>query len=103
MHVWNVGDADFLIPDIHPVSKEMHHELYGSLGWPPKGSDWIRLVFVHLFPLNSGAPIASANFIHSSSKTQCSNPKTKVEIYMAILGFHRIPLTGAGSYLLIGI
>ncbi len=27
-----------------------------------KGSDWIRLVFAHLFPLNSGAPIASANF-----------------------------------------
>ncbi len=28
-----------------------------------KGSDWIRLVFAHTFPLNSGAPIASANFI----------------------------------------
>ncbi len=27
------------------------------------GSDWIRLVFAHPFPLNSGAPIASANFI----------------------------------------
>ena len=27
------------------------------------GSDWIRLVFAHLFPLNSGAPIASAHRI----------------------------------------
>ncbi len=27
-----------------------------------KGSDWIRLVFAHPFPLNSRAPIASANF-----------------------------------------
>ncbi len=28
-----------------------------------KGSDWIRLVFAHPFPLNSRARIASANFI----------------------------------------
>ncbi len=28
-----------------------------------KGSDWIRLEFAHPFPLNNGAPIASANFI----------------------------------------
>ncbi len=28
-----------------------------------KGSDWIRLVFAHPFPLNNGAPIVSANFI----------------------------------------
>ena len=28
-----------------------------------KGSDWIRLEFAHPFPLNSRAPIASANFI----------------------------------------
>ncbi len=28
-----------------------------------KGSDWIRLVFAHPFPLNSRTPIASANFI----------------------------------------
>ncbi len=28
-----------------------------------KGSDWIRLVFAHPFPLNSKTPIASANFI----------------------------------------
>ncbi len=28
-----------------------------------KGSDWIRLVFTYPFPLNSRAPIASANFI----------------------------------------
>ncbi len=28
-----------------------------------KRSDWIRLVFAHPFPLNSGAPIAPANFI----------------------------------------
>ncbi len=26
-----------------------------------KGSDWIRLVFAHPFPLNNGAPVASAN------------------------------------------
>ena len=30
-----------------------------------KGSNWIWLVFAHPFPLNSGAPIASANFIHT--------------------------------------
>ena len=34
-----------------------------------KGSDWIRLVFAHPFKLNSGAPIASANFI-SDGKVQ---------------------------------
>ena len=34
-----------------------------------KGSGWIRLVFAHPFPLNSGAPIASANFI-SDGKVQ---------------------------------
>ena len=34
-----------------------------------KGSDWIRLVFSHPFPLNSGAPIASGNFI-SDGKVQ---------------------------------
>ncbi len=31
-----------------------------------KGSDWIRLVFAHPFPFNSGAPIASANFAIST-------------------------------------
>ena len=36
-----------------------------------KGSDWIRLVFAHPFPLNSEAPIASANFI-SNGKFQVS-------------------------------
>ena len=30
-----------------------------------KGSDWIRLVFTHPLPLNSRAPIASANFMHT--------------------------------------
>ena len=34
-----------------------------------KGSDWIRLVFAHPFPVNSGAPIASGNFI-SDGKVQ---------------------------------
>ncbi len=34
-----------------------------------KGSDWIRLVFAHLFPLNNGAPVASANLI-SGGKVQ---------------------------------
>ncbi len=28
-----------------------------------KGSDWIRLVFAHPFPLNNRALVASANFI----------------------------------------
>ncbi len=37
-----------------------------------KGSDWIRLVFAHPFPLNSGAPIAPANFI-SDGKVQVSS------------------------------
>ena len=32
-----------------------------SLFQKAKGSDWIRLVFTHPFPLNSGAPIASGN------------------------------------------
>ncbi len=36
-----------------------------------KGSDWIRLVFAHPFPLNSRAPIASANFI-AHGKVQVS-------------------------------
>ncbi len=36
-----------------------------------KGSDWISLVFAHLFPLNSGAPIASGNVI-SYGKVQVS-------------------------------
>ncbi len=42
-----------------------------------KGSDWIRLEFAHPFPLNSGAPIAYANFI-SDGKVQVSpyNSKT---------------------------
>ncbi len=39
--------------------------------WLTKGSDWIRLVFAHPFPLNSGAPIAFANFI-SDGKFQVS-------------------------------
>ncbi len=34
-----------------------------------KASDWIRLVFAHLFPLNNRAPVASANFI-SDGKVQ---------------------------------
>ncbi len=37
-----------------------------------KGSDWIRLVFAVPFPLNSGAPDASANFI-SDGKVQNSH------------------------------
>ena len=41
-----------------------------------KGSDWISLVFAHPFPLNSGAPIASANFI--------SDGKVQVSPYLAI-------------------
>ncbi len=36
-----------------------------------KGSDWIRLVLAHLFPLNSRAPIASANF-NANGKVQVS-------------------------------
>ena len=35
-------------------------EMFNNLA---KGSDWIRLVFAHPFLLNSGAPIASGNFI----------------------------------------
>ncbi len=41
-----------------------------------KVSDWIRLVFAHPFPLNSGAPIASGNFI--------SDGKAQVSPYLAI-------------------
>ncbi len=42
--------------------------LYGALvggKWKPvspKGSDWIRLVFAHPFPLNNRAPVASTSF-----------------------------------------
>ncbi len=36
-----------------------------------KGSDSIRLIFAHSFPLNSGAPFASVNFI-SDGKVQVS-------------------------------
>ncbi len=36
-----------------------------------EGSDWIRLVFAHPFPLNSRAPIALGNFI-SDGKVQVS-------------------------------
>ncbi len=34
-----------------------------TVNFTAKGSDWKRLIFAHPFPLNSGAPIASANFI----------------------------------------
>ena len=45
-----------------------------------KGSDWIRLVFAHPFPLNSEAPIASANLI-SDGKVQVSPSYTlKMEL-----------------------
>ncbi len=43
-----------------------------------KGSDWIRLEFAHPFPMNSEAPIASANFI--------SDGKVQVSPYLAIWG-----------------
>ncbi len=33
-----------------------------ALGQHFKGSEWIRLVLARPFPLNSGAPIASANY-----------------------------------------
>ncbi len=36
-----------------------------------KGSDWIRLVFAHPFPLNNVPPVASANLI-SDGKVQVS-------------------------------
>ncbi len=39
--------------------------------WIQKGTDLIRLEFAQLFPLNSGAPIASASFI-SDGKVQVS-------------------------------
>ncbi len=39
---------------------------YGSHQFIAKQCDWIKLVFAHLFPLNSGTPIASGNFtIHN--------------------------------------
>ncbi len=37
-----------------------------------KGSSWIRLVFAHPFPSNSGAPLASGNFI-SDGKVQVAS------------------------------
>ncbi len=47
-------------------SKLLDHVDWGNLKTcraSSKGSDWIRLVFAHPFPLYSGAPIASAIFI----------------------------------------
>ncbi len=41
-------------------------------GWIFKGSDWIRLVFAHPFPMNSRAPIALENII-SDGKVQVSS------------------------------
>ena len=42
-----------------PLITEAIQNYFGILH--RKGSDWIRLVFAHPFPLNIGAPIASAN------------------------------------------
>ncbi len=52
---WDRPDQDLKIHE-EPFIIEGHHS-------STKGSDWIRLLFAHPFPLNSGAPIASANFI----------------------------------------
>ena len=53
------------------------------------GSDWIRLVFAHPFPLNNGAPIASANFI--------SDGKVQVSPYLAIHTHNGACTTNGGS------
>ncbi len=56
---------------ISDYDKCLHVQFVGS-----KGSDWIKLVFAHPFPLNSGAPVASANLI--------SDGKVQVSPYLAI-------------------
>ncbi len=56
-----------------------------------KGSDWIRLVFAHPFPLNSGAPISSANFI--------SDGKVQLSPYLAILIIELAQLMGAPLFM----
>ena len=54
-----------------------------------KGSDWIRLVFAHMFPLNSGAPFASANFI--------SDGNVQVSPYLAMHTHNGACPTNGGS------
>ncbi len=38
-----------------------------------KGSDWLRLAFGYRFPLNSGAPVACANFISDGTHSSTIN------------------------------
>ncbi len=57
-----------------------------------KGSDWIRLVFAHPFPLNSRAPIASGNFI-SDGKVQVS-PYTLIMDLAQLMGLRYLKPTG---------
>ncbi len=52
-------------PSLEPTQGRFYPSFLAEM----KGSDWIRLVFAHVFPLNSRAPIASANFI-SDGKVQ---------------------------------
>ncbi len=49
------------------IFKVRHSLLFQQI----KGSDWISLVFEHMFPLNSKTAIAFANFI-SNGKVQVS-------------------------------
>ena len=50
-----------------------------------KGSDRIRLVFAHPFPLNSGAPTAFANFI-SDGNVQVSSSYTLIMELAQLMG-----------------
>ena len=67
-----------------------------------KGSDWIRLIFAHPFPLNSGAPIASGNFI-SNGMVQVTKPKTFCYGYTLgcfIIHTHNEPFPTNGGFVI---
>ncbi len=67
------------------VNKWLPETLYeGNDAYIIKGSDWIRLVFAHPFPLNSRAPIASANFI-AHGKVQVSPYDTLEDCFCLVL------------------
>ncbi len=62
-----------LLQKLFPLEKGPVEKILGFLMVMPlaKGSDCIRLVFAHPSPLNSGAPIASANFISDGKVQVC--------------------------------
>ncbi len=65
---------------------------YGSLGWPPKFQHWFWDLDIESFVCMTSAldGMVKTKYLPPKAKSHIWNPKSKVEIEVAILGFHNI-------------